>query len=62
MTYRNPFAQLSNEAVEHAAQNVLSQLTERLNFAKRHTRNDEEIECLQFGICSYEPQPQRVTL
>lgn len=61
MSNRNRFAQLSTEAVENAAHNVLTQLAERLNLSKHQSRNDEELECLQFGICSYEPQPQRVT-
>ena len=60
MSHRNYFAKLSTEAVEKAAQNVLTQLSERLNLSKHHTTTDEELECLQFGICSY--QSQRVTL
>ena len=42
---------LSPEAVENAAQNVLKQLSERLNFS-RQQRCDEEMECLHFGICT----------
>tara|TARA_Y100001968_G_scaffold145385_2_gene132851 strand:- start:3156 stop:3338 length:183 start_codon:yes stop_codon:yes gene_type:complete len=60
MSHRNSFAKLSTEAVEKAAQHVLTQLSERLNLSKHHTSTDEELECLQFGICSY--QSQRVTL
>ena len=60
MSYGNRFAQLTTEAAEKAAQLVLSQLSERLNFSKHPSKNDEEMECLQFGICSYQPQPQRV--
>ena len=62
MSYGNPFAQLTTEAAENAAHLVLSQLSERLNFSKRQSESDEEMECLQFGICSYQPQSQRVVL
>ena len=62
MSYGNRFAQLTTEAAENAAHLVLSQLSERLNFSKRQTESDEEMECLQFGICSYQPQSQRVVL
>ena len=60
MSYGNRFTQLTTEAAENAAQLVLSQLSERLSFSKNQSKNDEEMECLQFGICSYQPQPQRV--
>ena len=60
MSYGNSFAQLTTEAAENAARLVLSQLTERLSFSKHPSNNDEEMECLQFGICSYQVQPQRV--
>ena len=62
MTYGNRFAQLTTEAAENAARLVLSQLSERLNFSKHLSKSDEEMECLQFGICSYQAQPQRVIL
>ena len=60
MSYGNRFAQLTTEAAENAARLVLSQLSERLSFSKHQSNNDEEMECLQFGICSYQVQPQRV--
>jgi len=60
MSYENRFAQQTTEAAENAAQLVLTQLSERLNFSKHHSKIDEEMECLQFGICSYQPHPQRV--
>ena len=60
MSYGNHFAKLSTEAAENAARLVLSQLSERLNFSKLPLKNDEEMECLQFGICSYQCDPQRV--
>ena len=60
MSYGNRFAQLTTEAAENAAQLVLTQLSERLNFSKHQSESDEEMECLQFGICSYQAQPQRV--
>ena len=60
MSYANRFAQLTTEAAENAARLVLSQLSERLSFSKHPSNNDEEMECLQFGICSYQAQPQRV--
>tara|TARA_Y100001968_G_scaffold283251_1_gene281765 strand:+ start:1096 stop:1284 length:189 start_codon:yes stop_codon:yes gene_type:complete len=62
MSYGNSFAQLTTEASENAARLVLTQLSERLNFYKRQSKSDEEMECLQFGICSYRPQTQRVIL
>ncbi len=61
MSYGNRFAQLTTEAAENAARLVLSQLSERLRFSKYPSNKDEEMECLQFGICSYHAQPQRVT-
>ena len=60
MSYGNRFTQLTTEAAENAARLVLCQLSERLNFAKQQSKTDEEMECLQFGICSYQPQQQRV--
>ena len=62
MSYGNCFAQLTPEAAENAARLVLTQLSERLHFSKPNSKNDEEMECLQFGICSYQPQPQRIVL
>tara|TARA_Y100001968_G_C19388212_1_gene734065 strand:- start:176 stop:367 length:192 start_codon:yes stop_codon:yes gene_type:complete len=57
------FTQLTTEAAEKAAQLVLTQLSERLNLSKIQLKNiDEEMECLQFGICSYNPQQKRVVL
>ena len=55
MSYGNRFAQLTSEAAENAAQLVLNQLSERLNFSKNQSKIDEEMECLQFGLCSYQP-------
>ena len=60
MSYGNRFAQLTTEAAENATRLVLGQLSERLSFSKQKSKNDEEMECLQFGICSYQAQPQRV--
>ena len=60
MSYGNRFAQLTTEAAEDAARLVLSQLSRRLNFSKHLLKDDEEMECLQFGICSYQVQPQRI--
>ena len=60
MSYGNRFAQLTTEAAENAARLVLRQLSERLNFSKLQSKNDEEMECLQFGICSYQAQPEKV--
>tara|TARA_Y100001968_G_C19325312_1_gene701387 strand:- start:575 stop:760 length:186 start_codon:yes stop_codon:yes gene_type:complete len=60
MSYRNRFAQLTTEAAEKAARLVLSQLSARINFSKQALRSDEEMECLQFGICSYQAQTQRI--
>ena len=61
MSYGNRFAQLTTEAAENAARLVLNQLSERLSFSKHPCNNDEEMECLQFGICSYQAQPQKAT-
>ena len=60
MSYENRFASLSTEAAENAARLVTEQLSERLSFSKHQSKIDEEMECLQFGICSYQAQPQRV--
>ena len=60
MSYGNRLAQMSTEAAENAARLVLSQLSERLSFSKCPSNNDEEMECLHFGICSYQAQPQKV--
>ena len=54
MSYGNRFSQLTNEAVENAAKLVLKQLSERLSFSKDQIKVDKEMECLQFGICSYQ--------
>ena len=62
MSYGNRFAQLTSEAAENAAHLVLTPLSERLNFSKHQSKTDQEMECLQFGICSYQPQPNRVIL
>ena len=60
MSYGNRIVQLTTEAAENAARLVLSQLSERLIFSKHPSNNDEEMECLQFGICSYQAETQRV--
>ena len=60
MSYGNRFAQLTNESAENAARLVLTQLSERLDFSKKESKSDEEMECLQFGICSYQHQVQRL--
>ena len=60
MSYGNRFTQLTTEAAENAARLVLAQLSERLSFSKHQSETDEEMECLQFGICSYQTNPQRV--
>ena len=62
MFYGKRFTQLTTEAAENAARLVLSQLSDRLNFSKHQSRIDAEMECLQFGICSYQTQPQKVIL
>ena len=56
MPYGNRFAQLTTEAAENAARLVLSQLSERINFTNHQSKIDDEMDCLQFGICSYQPQ------
>jgi hypothetical protein len=61
MSYRKRFAHLTTEAAENAARLVINQLSERLSLSKHPLTNDEEMECLQFGICSYQAQPQRVS-
>ena len=62
MSYGNRFAHLTTKAAEDAARLVLTQLSERLNFSRHQSKVDEDMECLQFGICSYQPQPQRIVL
>ncbi len=56
MPYGNRFAQLTTEAAEKAALLVLNQLSKRLSYSNHQSNNDEEMECLQFGICSYQVQ------
>jgi len=51
---------LTTEAAENAARLVITQLSKRLSFSKHQLNNDEEMECLQFGICCYQTKPQRV--
>ena len=62
MSYGNRFAQLTTEAAENAARLVLSQLSERLNVTKHQSKIDDEMDCLQFGICSYNHQQKRVVI
>ena len=57
MYYGNRFVSLTTEAAEKAAQLVLEQLSKRLCISKQQTKFDNEMECLQFGICSYQNQP-----
>ena len=56
MFHENRIAQLTTEAAENAARLVLTQLSERLNLYKHQSKVDEDLECLQFGICSYQHQ------
>ena len=60
MSYGNRFAQLTSEAAENAAKLVLNQLTERLSFSKHQTKSDDEMECLQFGICTCDSEERVV--
>ncbi len=60
MSYGNRFTQLSREAAENAARLVLAQLSERLDYSRHKSLTDAEMECLQFGICSYQPQSQKI--
>ena len=60
MSYENRFAQLTTEAAENAARLVLNQLSERLNLYNHQSENDEEMECLQFGICAYKAKKQKL--
>ena len=62
MSYGNRFAQLTTDAAENAARLVLNQLSQRLRFSKHLSNTDEEMECLQFGICSYQPLSKSVVL
>ncbi len=59
MSYASRFAQLTNEAAENAARLVISQLSERINFYRHQSKIDDEMECLQFGICTYQTQTNR---
>ena len=59
MSYGNRFAQLTTEAAENAARLVLSQLSERINFTKNQSEIDNEMECLHFGICTYQHQTKK---
>ena len=60
MSYENRFAQLTTEAAESAARLVIEQIAQRINFSKHQSKIDEEMECLQFGICTYQTQVQRL--
>ncbi len=62
MSYGNRFNQLTTKAAENAAQLVLTQLSERLDLSRHQSKIDEDMECLQFGICSYQTQPQWIIL
>ena len=62
MSQGNRFAHLTTEAAENAARLVLSQLSERLFFSRAQSKTDKDMECMQFGICSYQSQPNRVIL
>ena len=62
MSYENRFAQLTTKAAESAARLVIEQISQRINFSKHQSKIDEEMECDQFGICSYQPQAQRLVL
>ena len=62
MSYGNRFAQLTTEAAENAARLVISQLSERINFYRHQSKIDDEMECLQFGICTYQAQTNRAFL
>ena len=60
MSYENRFAQLTTEAAESAARLVIEQISQRIDYSKHQSKIDEEMECLQFGICSYQPQVQKL--
>jgi len=60
MSYGFRLAPLTTEAAENTARLVINQLSKRLSLSKHSSNNDEDMECLQFGICSYRAQPQRV--
>ena len=62
MSYENRFAQLTTEAAENAARLVLTQLSERLNISKHQSKIDDDMECMQFGICSSQPQANRIII
>ncbi len=61
MSSKNRFAELSTHAAEKAARSILNQLSERLNFTKYQSSKDRDLECMQFGICAYQAQPQKIT-
>ena len=56
MTYENRITQLRTETAENAARLVIEQLSERLNFSRHQAKIDKEMECMQYGICSYQHQ------
>ena len=58
ISYGNRFAQLTTESARH----VLCQLSKKLSFSKYPLNNYKDMECLKFGICSYQAQPKRVNL
>jgi hypothetical protein len=62
MSYGNRFAELTTQSAENAARLVLTQLSKRLSFSKQQSKIDEEMECLQFGICSYKTQIKSLSI
>lgn len=62
ISYVNRFAQLTTETDENDARNDLCQLSEKLSFSDIHQTTIKIWSVLQFGICSYQAQPQRVNL
>ena len=62
MAYENRFAQLTTDAAEKAARLVLTQLSERINFSKQQNKIENDMECLQFGICSYQSDTNSIIL
>ena len=62
ISYINRFTKLTTEDAKNFAWHVLCQLSVRLSFSRYPSKNDKDMECLKFGICSYQAQAQRVNL
>ncbi len=62
MSFSKSFTELTTQGADNAARLVLKKLSKRIYFSTRESTSDEEMECLQFGICTYQSQHKRVVI